>query len=330
MTKTHGAVLRVTLNRPRALNSLTQGMIDRLDGAFDAAEADDAIGSVFLEGAGDRGFCAGADIVAMRASALAGDLRAEHFLRTEYALNARISEFPKPVIAFMDGVVMGGGVGLSAHASHRLATQRLVCAMPEVTIGFTPDVGASWLLSRAPGELGTHLALTGTSVGAPDAILLGLADCEVASASREGIVAHLADGGEAAAIEHLFGAASQPARLTLEQEWITACYSADDAVEIVGRLAASPQSAARQAAQTILAKSPTSVCVTLAALRRARTLPDLRACLDQELRVSRAFFDQPDLVEGIRAQVVDKDRRPRWSPGTLAEVTPAAVEAYFA
>ena len=133
--------------------------------------------SVFLEGAGDRGFCAGGDIVAMRASALAGDGVAKEFWRTEYDLNARIAGFGKPVVAFMDGVVMGGGVGLASHASHRLATERLACAMPEVGIGFSPDVGGSWLLSRAPGELGTHLALTGTPAGAADAIVCGLADC---------------------------------------------------------------------------------------------------------------------------------------------------------
>src|SRR5690349_4605424 len=181
LVRTAGALGRLTLNRPKAINALSLEMVRQIQVGLDRFEQDDAITVVLLDGAGDRGLCAGGDIIALRDAAQSGEHEPAHtFWAEEYVLNARIASYPKPIVAIMDGVVMGGGIGLAGHASHRLATERLISAMPEVGIGFAPDVGGTWLLSRGEGELGTHLALTGDRLGAHDAIAAGLADRIVA------------------------------------------------------------------------------------------------------------------------------------------------------
>jgi enoyl-CoA hydratase len=325
-----GAALRITLDRPEALNALTLDMVRELQSALDRADNYATVRAVFLDGSGDRAFCAGGDIVALRDSALAGDGEARRFWEEEYALNARIAGFGTPIVAFMDGVVMGGGIGLAGHASHRVATERLVSAMPEVGIGFAPDVGGSWLLSRAPGELGTHLALTGARLGAGDAILTGLADHHVPADAREALWQRLAAGEDPDAAIAALARPAPAAPLAAARAWIDAAYAGDDAGAIVAALRARPEDDARAAADAIAQKSPTSVCVALASLRRAARLETLRDCLDQELRVSVAFTRHPDFPEGIRAQVVDKDRAPRWEPPALEDVDPEDVAAFFA
>jgi enoyl-CoA hydratase len=285
--------------------------------------------TVVITGAGERGLCAGGDIRAIHDDARDGDGTASAaFWRDEYRLNARIARYPKPYVAVMDGIVMGGGVGVSAHGSVRVVTERSRVAMPETGIGFVPDVGGTHLLAAAPGELGTHLALTGTQVGAADAVLCGLADHFVPTTSLRDFLDALA---ELPVEEALAGRVRTPPQgvLAAQRDWIDAGYSADSVEEIVRRLLAHGDSAAKEAAETLLAKSPTALKVTLASLRRARLLGQLEPVLDQEYRVSCAALDTPDLVEGIRAQVVDKDRRPRWSPKTLAEVTDADVQRFF-
>ncbi|MEU8435180.1 enoyl-CoA hydratase/isomerase family protein [Streptomyces sp. NPDC029216] len=327
---TEGCTGLITLNRPEALNALTRPMVLRIGEALTAWEYDPAVRQVLIRGAGERGLCAGGDIRAIHADAKAGTTASLAFWRDEYRLNARIARYPKPYVALMDGIVMGGGVGLSAHGGVRIVTERSRVAMPETGIGFVPDVGGTYLLSRAPGELGTHLALTGTAVGAGDAILCGLADRYLPSDWLDEFTRELAGGPVAEVLEKFHGATPPAAPLAAEREWIDHCYAADTVEEIHRRLLASGLPAAREASQTLHAKSPTSLKVTLAALRRARGLDSLERVLEQEYRVSSAALSAPDLVEGIRAQVIDKDRRPRWSPAALVQVRAATVERFFA
>ncbi|QKW25814.1 enoyl-CoA hydratase/isomerase family protein [Streptomyces seoulensis] len=327
--RTRGRAAHITLDRPKALNALTHEMVRRIDAALAQWEHDPAVETVVVSGAGERGLCAGGDIRAIHDDARYGDgSAAEAFWRDEYRLNARIARYPKPYVALMDGIVMGGGVGVSAHGSVRIVTERSRIAMPETGIGFVPDVGGTHLLALAPGELGTHLALTGAQIGADDALLCGLADHYVPSAHLTDLLTDLADLPVHDALERHV---QQPAEgeLAARREWIDACYAADTVEEIVQRLLARGGPAAEEAAETLLAKSPTALKVTLAALRRARRLGPLERVLDQEYRVSRACLRGPDLVEGIRAQVIDKDRDPHWSPRTLAEVTEADVARFF-
>ncbi|MGW0578298.1 enoyl-CoA hydratase/isomerase family protein [Streptomyces sp. NPDC002920] len=327
---TAGRAAHITLNRPRALNALNHTMVRHIDEALTAWEHDPAVEVVVVTGAGERGLCAGGDIRAVHDDARDGDGTASAaFWYDEYRLNARIARYPKPYAAVMDGIVMGGGVGISAHGDVRVVTERSRVAMPETGIGFVPDVGGTRLLALAPGELGTHLGLTGTQIGAADALLCGLADHFVPSASIPGLLADLAALPVREALAR--HAQSPPhGELAQRRDWIDACYGADTVEEIVERLLAHGDPAAKDAAETLLAKSPTSLKVTLAALRRARRLGTLEQVLDQEYRVSLAALTTADLVEGVRAQVVDKDRAPRWSPATLAEVTQTAVERFFA
>ncbi|MER7668421.1 enoyl-CoA hydratase/isomerase family protein [Kitasatospora sp. NPDC096128] len=330
---------RLVLNRPRALNSLTHGMITTIRSTLDAWAADHRVRAVVLTGTGERGLCAGADLRAMHADVTTGGAGTRAFFRDEYRVNALIARYPKPFVAVMDGITMGGGIGLSAHAAVRIVTERSVIAMPETRIGLTPDVGGSRLLARAPGESGTHLGLTSASIGPADALLCGFADHYVPSARLPELLDALArstagaTGADPAATvaAHAEPAPSAgPTGLAAQREWIDACYAADTVEEILRRLLDSGVPEAKEAAELLLGNSPTAVKVTLAALRRARTLPSLEAVLDQEYRISCAALDGPDLAEGIRAQVIDKDRDPQWSPRTLAEVTEAEVARFLA
>ncbi|MFE5581092.1 enoyl-CoA hydratase/isomerase family protein [Kitasatospora sp. NPDC056531] len=325
-----GGLGRIVLNRPRALNSLTHGMITALRATLDDWAADGRVRAVVLTGAGERGLCAGADIRAMHDDAKAGGAGTRAFFRDEYRLNALIADYPKPYVAVMDGITMGGGVGLSAHGAVRIVTERSVVAMPETRIGLVPDVGGSRLLAHAPGELGTHLGLTSASMGPGDALLCGFADHYVPSARLPELLDALAGSADPTAAVAAHAEPAPPAELAARREWIDACYAADTVEEIVERLLNSGVPDAKEAAGLVLGNSPTAVKVTLAALRRARTLPSLKAVLDQEYRISCAALDGHDLVEGIRAQVVDKDRNPQWSPRTLAEVTEADVARFLA
>ncbi|MEV5979444.1 enoyl-CoA hydratase/isomerase family protein [Streptomyces sp. NPDC052114] len=330
LLRREGRAGHIVLNRPRAINALNHPMVELMAGALDAWERDESVATVVLTGAGERGLCAGGDIRSIHDDVRAGRAAASAaFWHDEYRLNARIARFPKPYVAVMDGIVMGGGVGVSAHGGVRVVTERSRVAMPETGIGFTPDVGGTYLLTRAPGELGTHLALTGGAVGAGDALLCGLADHFVPSERLREFTAALADTDPADAVRR-FATQAPAGELAGHRAWIDHCYATDSVEEIVDRLHASGERPAKEAAETLLAKSPTSLKVTLAALRRARELPSLEAVLEQEYRVSCAMLASPDLPEGIRAQVVDKDRRPRWSPAELSQVTEADVARVFA
>ncbi|WP_306321925.1 MULTISPECIES: enoyl-CoA hydratase/isomerase family protein [unclassified Streptomyces] len=332
LTPVEGRAAHLTLNRPRALNSLTHTMLRSVASALDTWEHDPAVETVVLDGAGERGLCAGADIRLFHDDARSGDHHASRaFLRDEYRLNSRIAHYPKPYVAVMDGIVMGGGVGLSAHGGIRVVTERSKVAMPEVGIGLVPDVGGTYLFSRAPGRLGTHLALTGATIGAADAVLCGLADHYVPSRALPQLLRELAESDPREAVARH---AEQPPResgtLVEQRDWIDACYAAATVEEIVERLLATGEIAAKETADTILSRSPMAVKATLESLRRAARLDTLEQALDQEYRVICAALHTHDLPEGIRAQIIDKDRDPHWSPATLPEVTAADVERYFA
>ena len=314
-----GALGRVLLNRPRAINSLTSDMVEAMRTQLTAWADDEAITAVALEGAGERGFCAGGDVRAVREAHLAGGTGGLDFWAHEYVLDAQLAEYPKPVIAVMDGIVMGGGLGLTMFGAARWTTERSRIAMPETIIGFFPDVAATYLLSRAPGEAGTHVALTGTTITGADAVHLGLADAVVDSSSVSGLLAAIAAGGPIEAVPD--GAATtQGSQLAAARSWIDECYVGDDPVIILERLREHADPAARAAAAEIAQRSPLSVAVTLEALRRATHAGSPREVLESDTVIGRAMVEAPDFAEGVRAQLVDKDRQPRWEHDSLADV----------
>jgi enoyl-CoA hydratase len=329
LTRVDGGVGLITLNRPKAINSLNQPMVDALSAILTRWEADDAVRSVVLSGAGDRGLCAGGDVVAVYNSARADGVEARRFWHDEYLLNGQVGRFAKPYVSLMDGIVMGGGVGVSAHANTRVVTETSKIAMPEVGIGFIPDVGGAFLLSRAPGALGLHAALTGAPFSGADAIAMGFADHYVPHSELEAFAAAIvSDGIESA----LAGRAIEPppSDLAAQRDWIDECFAGDTVEDIVAALRGHDAGPANDAANLIASRSPISVSVALQAVRRAGKLETLEDVLIQDYRVSSASVHSHDLVEGIRAQIIDKDRNPKWSPATLAAVSAADIDAYFA
>jgi enoyl-CoA hydratase len=329
LTRVRDGIGFLTLNRPKALNSLTHPMVNAMDAVLTAWADDDTVDAVVVNGAGERGLCAGGDVVAIYHSAKAGGADARQFWFDEYRLNARIGGYPKPYVAYMDGIVMGGGVGVSAHGNVRVVTDRSKIAMPEVGIGFIPDVGGTFLLSRAPGHLGLHAALTGAPFSGGDAIALGFADHYVLGADLEAFTAKIVtDGVDAALRDH--AQEPPPSDLAAQREWIDHCYAGDSVTAIVAALRGHDEGPANEAADLIATRSPIALAVTLASVRRAAALDTLEDVLVQEYRVSCASLRSHDLVEGIRAQLVDKDRNPKWSPASLVAVTADDVNAYFA
>ena len=317
----------ITLNRPKAVNALTAGMVAAMLEQLTSWADDDGVATVLVHGAGERGLCSGGDIVAIYQDMLAGGTKTADFWQAEYRLNSLISGYPKPYVALMDGLVLGGGVGISAHGSVRVVTERTRMGMPETTIGFVPDVGGTWLLEKSPGEAGTHAALTGAHLSGADALFLGLADTYVPSESLPELAAALeSETAEAAVVR--FSKEAPASALAAQRDWIDGCYASSDAEDILRRLRAAGGEGA-DAARTIEEKSPTAVKVALESLRRVKGLT-LDEALAQEYRVGLRFLAAPDFREGIRAQVVDKDRTPRWQPATLGEVQPADVERFFA
>lgn len=322
-----GALARIVLNRPRAINALTLPMVTAIAELLEKWAVDDTVQTVSIEGAGERGLCAGGDVVAVRRAWLA---RGDHlaFFRAEYRMNALIATYPKPVVSFQDGIVMGGGVGISSYAGLRVVTDRSKVAMPETVIGFFPDVGALYLLSRAPGELGTHLALSGETVTGADAIAAGLSDVQLTLGEWEDLLAQLASG--APLPEHRPGSRPAPSQLAAARSWIDECYAGDDAVEIVKRLDAHEDPAARAAGGLIATRSPISVAATLEALRRAATMDSVQEVLEQDIVLADHLVRSGDFLEGVRAQLVDKDRAPHWKYASLAKVPPALMPSFFA
>jgi enoyl-CoA hydratase len=303
-------------------------MIHSIHRALDDWEQDEQVRAVVIRGAGERGLCAGGDIRAVYEDARSGGTASLQFWADEYRLNARIARYRKPYVALMDGLVMGGGVGISAHGSIRIVTERSRIGMPEVRIGFMPDIGGTYLLSRTPGRLGLHMALTGNDISGADAIHCGLADYFVSSTRLTELPKRLTTDEPRAAVLSL--AEPAPAsRLAEQSAWIDACYAAQSVEQVLAGLRLSGDEGSK-AAEEIGTRSPTSVKVAFRAITRAANLPTVEAALDQEFRVASHLLRSHDLLEGIRAQIIDKDRTPRWRPATLEEVTDNMVEAFFA
>jgi enoyl-CoA hydratase len=323
-----GSLGRVRLHRPQAINALTHEMVLAMHAQLEAWAADDSVTAVVLDGAGERGLCAGGDIRALRTQIMDGDrCAATAFWADEYRLNALVHRYPKPYAALMTGVVMGGGVGVSAYGSLRLVTADARVGMPETGIGFFPDVGSLYLLSRAPGELGTHLALSGSTIGGADAVHCGLADAVVDPTDLPGVVERLAAGEavEAATV----GDVAPGSGLSGARWWIDGCYAGEDPQAVLAALRTHPAEPARAAAEVVASRSPMSVAVTLEAIRRAATMSTLEEVLGQDRALGEAFLESSDFLEGVRALLVDKDHDPRWAPATLEEVSAEAVQALF-
>jgi enoyl-CoA hydratase len=319
----------ISLDRPAALNSLTLEMVRDFARALDEFGADRDIVAVIVTGEGGRAFCAGGDIRALYE--LAPDQRGRYatFWREEYRLNARIASFPKPYVAVMDGVVMGGGVGLASHGSYRIVTERTRLAMPETGIGFIPDVGGTWLLTRN-GGVGLYMALSGASIGAQDAISAGLADVLVDSAALPDILRELRDAATMDDIRPLLARYARPAGLgplAQHEALLRRALAKESVAETIAALEAEGSEFARDAAKTIATRSPTSLKLTAALLKRAAGAQSLEECLRDEYHAACNLLRSHDLYEGIRAAVIDKDRRPRWSPATLDAVDDASVAA---
>lgn len=320
---------RIVLNRPRALNALDLGMIRALAEILARFAADPGVRLVTIAGAGGRAFCAGGDVRAIRASTLAGDFAAnEAFFAAEYAVNQAIAEFPKPYIALIDGICMGGGMGLSIHGSHRIVTEQSVMAMPETTIALFPDIGASFFLPRLPDRIGIWAALASARLGPGDALAAGLATHFVPRAGLAALEEALMREGEGALAAHALPLPPEtldaPTRAAIAR-----CFAAGSVPRILAALEAEGTEWASAQLAALRAASPTSLFVSLEVMRRgaASTLAD---ALATELRLTRTVTRHPDFLEGVRAQVVDKTRDPKWQPPTIAGVDPAAIAAMFA
>jgi enoyl-CoA hydratase len=336
IARVEGAAGVIRLNRPKAINAVTLQMFRDIDKALDRFEADPAVGVILLEGAGERGLCAGGDIRALWESSKAGGDLGKILWREEYILNARIKKFPKPYVAFMDGIVMGGGVGLSAHASHRVVTDRTKLAMPEVGLGFFPDVGGTYLLSRAPGEIGTYFGLTGQTMNGPDAIHAKFADWVVPALSlpelREALtkVRPGATAAEVGALIKRFATADTAGPVAAKEPIIDALFGFARMEDIIAALKRDGSEFALATLKTLGEKSPRGVVVTLKLLRLARTASSLEECLVREYRAALEVFRSDDFREGVRAAVIDKDRNPSWSPSRIEDVTAEMLAPYFA
>lgn len=332
-TGTRGRLGMIELNRPRQLNALSGAMIDGLAEVVAVWRDDTSVEQIVIFGAGERGLCAGGDVAELRAGFIAdGNIDiAERVLGSEYRLDATWSELSQPVVAVMDGHTLGGGVGISGHSSIRVVTERSRVGMPEAAIGFTPDVGGSYLLGRMPGRLGDHAGVTGTRLNAADAIATGFADHFIPSDRIPQLLARLADEPAAEVVAELAEDPGESA-LMAEREWIDEVYSAATLHEIVARLReiAPERALAATALEAIAAASPLAAAATLELVRRNRDAENLRAAIDLEYRVGMRLLSGHDFNEGVRAMLVDKDRQPKWQPATLDAVTEQQVAALFA
>jgi enoyl-CoA hydratase len=325
-----GAAGLITLDRPQALNALTLTMVREMRRALDAWETDPAVTRIVVTGAGGKAFCAGGDIRRLYELGKAGrQAEALAFWREEYELNLRIQRYPKPYVALIDGIVMGGGVGVSLHGSHRVAGERYLFAMPEVGIGFFPDVGATYALPRLPGETGTYLAITGERIRQADGLALGLATHAVRSDAMDGVREALVGGEPVDEVLARQATDPGPAPLEAHRAVIARAFAGSSVPEIVRALEAEPSDFAHHCAATMRAKSPTSMALALQQMRRGATL-DFAEAMRTEFRIVSRICEGHDFYEGVRAVIIDKDGAPRWQPADLEAVDPGLIERHFA
>ncbi len=329
---------RITLDRPKALNALTLTMVRGLTEALDRWAADDQISMILMDGAGDRAFCAGGDIKSIyEADRSNGNELARTFWREEYALDYKIATYPKPIVVLMGGIVMGGGAGLAVNARFRVVDENANFAMPETGIGLVPDVGASHFLSRVPGEGGTYLSLTGRTIDPASMIACGLADYKILRRNRADMLDGLDEivwkGPETfAEVDAILKAhASPPGPSTLADGVnINRLFAGDTVEEIIERLKEDHSEWAERTLEILAGKSPTTLKIALRAIRAGRMMKNLASTLKMEFRVVCRIAERHEFYEGVRAAVVDKDRKPVWKPATLDEVSNADIDAYFA
>jgi enoyl-CoA hydratase len=336
IVRREGSAGIIRLNRPKAINAMTLEMSIGIDAALDQFESDPAVALVLLEGAGERGLCAGGDIRGLYESSKAGGDLGKMFWRQEYLMNARIAKYPKPYVAFMDGLVMGGGVGLSAHGRHRVVTEKTKLAMPEVGLGFFPDVGGTWLLTRSPGELGAYFGLTGQTMNGPDAIHARFADAVVPSAKLPGlrdVLTKVRPGTASRDIDMLidgFATGETAGPVAAMQPSIDRWFAHDRVEDIFAALQQDSSELANATLKALNDKSPRGMVITLKLLRLARNASSLEDCLVREYRAALQVFASDDFREGVRAAVIDKDRNPHWSPPRIEDVTPEMLAPYLA
>jgi enoyl-CoA hydratase len=334
-----GQLGRLSLNRPSALHALNLDMVGLLSDALLAWKADASVSLVMIDHAGRRGFCAGGDIAMLAASGRTDSADAKAFFHAEYRLNHLIHTYPKPIIAIMDGIVMGGGVGLSVHAPFRLATEQTVFAMPETGIGLFPDVGGGWFLPRLEGQIGIWLALTGARLRAADAMRAGVATHFVPSEILGAVKAQIAGAASThdprAALKSGLAAleedAGPPRELTAEAiEHINVCFAFDQIEDILDALEQAKSPWAQQQLAILATKSPQTLKLALRQMRVGHTLPDFAANMAMEYRIGGRVVSRHDFQEGVRAVIIDKDNAPIWSPSALSDVKSEDIEAFFA
>ena len=322
-----GRAGRIRLHRPKAFNALDLAMLQAIHAAVDVFSADPDVHFLLVD-APERGFCAGGDVRGIRAGVMAGDRSvAATFFSAEYALNQAIADCPKPFVALVDGVCMGGGIGISVHGSHRIATERAVFAMPETAIGLFPDVGTTFLLPRLPGKLGMYMALTGARMSGADAVHAGLATHFVPSENWPALAAALVQDG--VAVTAAFAEPLPAFSLAAARPVIDAVFSAASVRDIMARLEQDQGTFAQETLRTLRQNSPSAVHWTFAIVR-AGAHRTLRQALAAELALAERVATLPEFFEGVRAVLVDKDRAPKWQPALIEDVDPAAISALFA
>jgi enoyl-CoA hydratase len=331
VTRIESAVGRITLNRPRALHALTTNMCRLMTEALLAWRSDPAVLLVLIDHAGERGFCAGGDIRMLAESGAGDGAAAREFFFVEYRLNELIARYAKPVLTVMDGVTMGGGVGIALPSTYRVATERTAFAMPETGIGLFPDVGGGWWLSRLPGHIGMWLALTGARIGPADCELLGLATDYVESAQVETLKARIV--ADPAAVETILTELeAEPGRppIAAHQDEIGRLFSGETVEAIFAALEGADTDWAREQLTVLKTKSPQTLKVAHRQLREGASMPSFAAEMAQEYAIGARVVQRPDFIEGVRAVIVDKDNAPRWSPADLGGVTDDLLDAIFA
>jgi len=319
--RTIGKAGRITLTRPQALNAMTYEMCMSIGRSLDEWEKDDAVSIIIIDAEGSKSFCAGGDIADLYKTGMAGDFAyGQKFWADEYRINAKIKNYPKPYIAIMDGIVMGGGVGISAHGSHRIVTENTLFAMPECGIGLVPDVGGNFFLSRAKGAIGEYLGATGARLKASDCIYAGIADYYVPDEDLETLTIKLETTGDLSIINQ-FSRECVPGNLALNQKTIDTHFAKTDAKAIITSLEADGDDWELNAAKLMRRNCPLSVACGVEIVRAARNSQTIEDILKLEYRFTHRSMEHGDFLEGIRAQIIDKDRKPNWKPSTLEELT---------
>ncbi|MCT2540722.1 enoyl-CoA hydratase/isomerase family protein [Sedimentimonas flavescens] len=326
IARKEGRAGRLTFNRPKALNALDHDMAVVIEQALDQWRDDPEVALVIIDAVGDRAFCAGGDIAIIYQQGRAGDFETgPRFWRDEYRMNAKVAEFPKPIVSFMQGFVMGGGVGVGGHCSHRVVGDSTQIAMPETGIGLIPDVGGTLILARAPGRVGEYLGVTGGRFGAADAIYAGFADVYAPEAEWDALKARLIETGDVGALPSGLVPQAKGRLADLRPE-IEAAFGGHDIHEIVASLEASGSDFGRETLAILRRNSALSEEATLQLVRMTRATPTIRAALENEFRFTLRAVEHSDFLEGVRAQIIDKDRNPQWKY-SLETLPMAAVSA---